>query len=125
MNLIKDMAFINNYPATFTFRNILIVFICSFASRLESVEDAQEAYFPKQIDPVSGSPLCATSEPSIIQDGRSTIIVAAGLCTEQPNCIGFNYRVDLKSCQLFLYKPTAFGVIQNCLHFQVLSIIYM
>ena len=70
-------------------------------------KDVQSAYyFKKMTDPVTRSPQCASNQPSFEQHGRSSI-VCAGQCAEKLYCMGFNYILDLKYCQLFLNQPSS------------------
>ena len=75
----------------------------------------------------TGAILCSTEPPSSLFDvtmtscgtGLPPSVQCAARCSLVSNCTNFNYRDDLKQCQLYFYVPTVCTVQQTCTHFQV------
>src|SRR6218665_154658 len=78
-----------------------------------------------------GTVMCATEEPSLVFEfdqlaGQSTgtTCVPLGMncawkCDLEPNCTNFNYREDIKRCELFFYTPSNYTSIRFCSHLEV------
>src|SRR6218665_3571949 len=85
--------------------------------------------FVKTTD-VNGTVMCATEEPSLVFESHQLSVQSTGAtcvpleiycawkCSLEPNCTNFNYREDVKRCELFFYSPSNHTSIQFCSHEQ-------
>lgn len=82
--------------------------------------------------------LCADEVPSVILDAdqlsnatmnssyysnscTSFGVLCSWECASDPGCTSFNYREDVRSCELFHYTPSNCSVTPGCSHLQVRS----
>jgi len=85
--------------------------------------------FVKTTD-VTGTVMCATEKPSLAFEPQKLAVQSTGTtcvpleiycawkCNLEPNCTNFNYREDVKRCELFFYSPSNCTSIQFCDHKQ-------
>ena len=75
---------------------------------------------------VTGSGLCGSGPPSnstLINQPRPLCDVPASVlcgwqCSRSVQCVGYNYRTNNNTCEMFLYD-TQFLVVPGCTYFQV------
>src|SRR6218665_1866598 len=78
----------------------------------------------------NGTVMCATEDPSLVFGVHQLSVQSTGAtcvplgmycawkCNMESNCTNFNYREDIKRCELFFYTPSNCTSIQFCSHEQ-------
>jgi hypothetical protein len=69
----------------------------------------------------NGARVCSVDQPLIVLPMRSqTMVIQCGTkCTSSSTCIYYQFKSDVKQCELFDYLPQNFSVINQCIGYAV------
>ena len=91
-----------------------IILVTTFSQL--SVSDNTSKYEVVKI--AGGSAGCATDAPWKSVQVRSRLDCSV-TCTSSTNCSYFNYKADVKICDLFLLEPQCYEEVPQCMHYEV------
>ena len=96
---------------------VIISISAVFIPKLAAV--AQSETFHKLIQPGTGAALCSLDPPALEVKVRSLLDCSAQSAGLYPDSGAFNFRADVRACQLYLTTPSNYTVVTSCAPYQL------
>ena len=105
-----------------TFR--ALSFVIFLLGKVDETTPTKEVAFFKVKDPTTDAPLCSLDPPSSSFKVRSQLDCSTQCAQLFPvnNC-AFNFKTDVKMCELFINAPISFAVVSMCAYFTVSEVV--
>ena len=101
-----------------------LLFVIFLLGKIDRVTPAKEVAFFKVRNQTTDAPLCSLDPPSSSFKVRSQLDCSTQCAQLFPinNC-SFNFKTDVKMCELFINAPISFAVVSMCAYFTVCGIV--
>ena len=100
--------------------------LTQFGSVWSQLANSSDSWFPDDLSRCAVDPANKT-ESSI--SSASTYprcvprdVICRWMCRMDSNCVEFNIKYDLQLCELYYSRPTQLQQVDQCLHYQVISV---